>query len=60
LVVMMCIATLVIASNRLSDEAQMVLTGVVCGVEIAIPTSLLIFAISRWRNKSHSRTDNDD
>lgn len=35
--------------SRLSDEALAVLAGAVCGVGAAIPTSLLIVAVSRWR-----------
>lgn len=40
---------LVIAS-RLSDEALAVLAGSVCGVGAAIPTSLLIVAVTRRRD----------
>lgn len=39
----------VIVSRRLSDEALAVLAGAVCGVGAAIPTSLLIVAVSRRR-----------
>jgi len=39
----------VIVGNRLSDEALAVLAGAVCGVGAAIPTSLLIVAVSRQR-----------
>jgi hypothetical protein len=42
----------VIVGNRLSDEALAVLAGAVCGVGAAIPTSLLILAIVRRREKS--------
>ena len=41
----------VIIGNRLSDEALAVLAGAVCGVGAAIPTSLLIIAIMRRRDK---------
>jgi hypothetical protein len=41
----------VIVGNRLSDQALAVLAGSVCGVAAAIPTSLIILAISRWRDK---------
>jgi hypothetical protein len=41
----------VIVGNRLSDEALAVLAGAVCGVGAAIPTSLLILAIARRRDK---------
>jgi hypothetical protein len=37
----------VIVGNRLSDEALAVLAGAVCGVGAAIPTSLLIVAVTR-------------
>jgi len=40
-----------VVSNRLSDEALAVLAGAVCGVGAAIPTSLLIVAVSRWREE---------
>lgn len=41
----------VIVGNRLSDEALAVLAGAVCGVGAAIPTSLLILAIARRKEK---------
>jgi hypothetical protein len=41
----------VIVGNRLSDEALAVLAGAVCGVGAAIPTSLLIVAVSRRRDR---------
>jgi hypothetical protein len=41
----------VIVGNRLSDEALAVLAGAVCGVGAAIPTSLLILAIARRRDR---------
>jgi hypothetical protein len=40
----------VLIGNRLSDEALAVLAGAVCGVGAAIPTSLLVVAVSRWRD----------
>ncbi|HEY72068.1 MAG: hypothetical protein B6I35_01400 [Anaerolineaceae bacterium 4572_32.2] len=40
----------VVIGNRLSDEALAVLAGAVCGVGAAIPTSLLIVAVSRKRD----------
>ena len=36
-----------VVSNRLSEESLAVLAGAVCGVGAAIPTSLIIVAISR-------------
>jgi hypothetical protein len=41
----------VVIANRLSDEALAVLAGAVCGVGAAIPTSLLIVAVSRQRDE---------
>ncbi|MFQ6100740.1 MAG: hypothetical protein ACE5OS_05845 [Anaerolineae bacterium] len=41
----------IIVSDRLSDEALAVLAGAVCGVGAAIPTSLLIVAVSRRRDE---------
>ncbi len=41
----------VIIGNRLSDEALAVLAGAVCGVGAAIPTSLLIVAVTRRRDE---------
>jgi len=50
LTVMLFAVTLaVIVGNRLSDQALAVLAGVVCGVGAAIPTSLLIVAVSQRR-----------
>jgi len=40
-----------VVGNRLSDEALAVLAGAVCGVGAAIPTSLLIVAVSRRRRE---------
>ena len=46
----------VIVGNQLSDEAMAVLTGAVCGVGAAIPTSLLIVAASQQRrNEKNNR-----
>jgi hypothetical protein len=42
-----------IVGSRLSDEALAVLAGAVCGVGAAIPTSLLIVAVSRRREERH-------
>jgi drug/metabolite transporter (DMT)-like permease len=44
-----------IIGNRLSDEALAVLAGAVCGVGAAIPTSLIVFAVSRRRDESRTR-----
>jgi hypothetical protein len=41
-----------VIGSRLSDEALAVLAGAVCGVGAAIPTSLLVVAVSRWRDES--------
>jgi len=40
-----------VVGSRLSDEALAVLAGAVCGVGAAIPTSLLILAVTRRRNE---------
>jgi hypothetical protein len=39
-----------VIGNRLSDEALAVLAGAVCGVGAAIPTSLIVVAVSRRRD----------
>jgi anti-sigma factor RsiW len=44
-----------IVGNRLSDEALGVLAGAVCGVGAAIPTSLLVVAVSRRREEPQRR-----
>jgi len=49
LVFVFTVTLAVIVGNRLSDEALAVLAGAVCGVGAAIPTSLLIVAVSRRR-----------
>lgn len=41
----------VVVGNRLSHEALAVLAGAVCGVGAAIPTSLLVVAVSRRRHE---------
>jgi hypothetical protein len=46
-VVAFAITLAVVIGNRLSDEALAVLAGAVCGVGAAIPTSLLIVAVTR-------------
>jgi len=48
-VIAFSVALAAIVGNRLSDEALAVLAGAVCGVGAAIPTSLLIIAVSRRR-----------
>jgi hypothetical protein len=45
------VTSAVVVGNRLSDEALAVLAGAVCGVGAAIPTSLLIVAVSRRREE---------
>ena len=40
-----------VVGTRLSDEALAVLAGAVCGVGAAIPTSLLVIAVSRRRDE---------
>jgi hypothetical protein len=41
------VALALVIGNRLSDQALAVLAGAVCGVGAAIPTSLIIVAVSR-------------
>jgi hypothetical protein len=41
----------IVTSNRLSDEALGVLAGAVCGVGAAIPTSLLVVAVSQRKRE---------
>ncbi len=41
----------VVIGNRLSEQALAVLAGAVCGVGAAIPTSLLIVAVTRRRDE---------
>ncbi len=56
LVVMVFAMTLaVVVGNRLSDEALAVRAGAVCGVGAAIPTSLLVVAVSRRRDEQRAR-----
>ena len=42
-----------VIGNRLSDQALAVLAGAVCGVGAAIPTSLLIVAVTRRQDNGH-------
>jgi len=44
----------VVVGNRLSEEALGVLAGAVCGVSAAIPTSLIVVAVSRRQGGSDS------
>jgi hypothetical protein len=44
-----------VIASRLSDDALAVLAGAVCGVGAAIPTSLLIILLSRWRDGPRTR-----
>jgi hypothetical protein len=44
-----------VISNRLSDEALAVLAGAVCGVGAAIPTSLIVVAVSRRHDGSRAQ-----
>jgi hypothetical protein len=45
----------IVVGNRLSDEALSVLVGAVCGVGAAIPTSLIIVAVTRRQDKQERR-----
>ncbi len=44
-----------IVGKRLSDEALSVLAGAVCGVGAAIPTSLIVVAVSRRQEEPRRR-----
>jgi len=44
-----------VVGNRLSTEALGVLAGTVCGVGAAIPTSLIVVAVTRRRDAADSR-----
>ena len=44
-----------VIASRLSDDALAVLAGAVCGVGAAIPTSLLLILLSRWRDEPRAR-----
>jgi hypothetical protein len=44
-----------VVGNRLSDEALGVLAGAVCGVGAAIPTSLIVVAVTRRRDDPFPR-----
>jgi hypothetical protein len=54
IVIAFAVTLAVIVGNRLSDESLAVLAGAVCGVGAAIPTSLLIVAITRRREEPRS------
>lgn len=51
LAVAFAVTLAVVTSNRLSDEALGVLAGAVCGVGAAIPTSLLVVAVSQRKRE---------
>jgi len=51
LVVTFTVTLAAIIGNRLSDESLAVLAGAACGVGAAIPTSLLVVAVSRKREE---------
>jgi len=46
----------IITGNRLSNESLAVLAGAVCGVAAAIPTSLLILAVTRRNQRTEPDT----
>ena len=50
-VVAFAVTLAAIVGHRLSDQALAVLSGAVCGVGAAIPTSLLVVAVSRRRDE---------
>lgn len=45
----------IVITNRLNDQALSVLAGTACGVAAAIPTSLLIVAVTRRRDEPARR-----
>jgi hypothetical protein len=53
-VVAFAVTLAVIVGNRLSEEALGVLAGAVCGVGAAIPTSLIVVAVTRRQGESES------
>ena len=52
----LAIALAVLIGDRLSIEAMAVLAGAVCGVGAAIPTSLLIIAVTQQRARQYTKT----
>ena len=50
------VAASTIVSNQLSNDVIAALAGVMCGIGAAIPISLLIIAIGRWRTTRKNRT----
>jgi len=46
-----------VVGNRLSSEALGVLAGAVCGVGAAIPTSLIVVAVTRRRDRDESERE---
>jgi len=53
-VIAFAVALALVIGNRLSNESLAVLAGAACGVGAAIPTSLLVVAVSR-RQDAHTR-----
>ncbi len=51
-VIAFAVTMAIVVGNRLSDQALAVLAGAVCGVGAAIPTSLLIVAVTRRRQET--------
>jgi len=58
-VVAFAVTLAVVVGNRLSEEALGVLAGTVCGVGAAIPTSLIVVAVTRRQNEDRSRRSRD-
>ena len=50
LVIAFAVTLTMVVGSRLSNEALSVLAGAVCGVGVAIPTSLVILSVSRRRS----------
>ena len=53
-VIAFAVTLAIVVGNRLSDEALAVLAGAVCGVGAAIPTSLLVVAVTRRRDEARA------
>ncbi len=51
-IVAFAVTLALVVGNRLSEEALGVLAGAVCGVGAAIPTSLIVVAVSKWQGES--------
>ena len=55
-VIAFAVTLAIVVGSRLSNQALAVLAGAVCGVGAAIPTSLLIVAVSRRRDEPRNQS----